>query len=62
MADLEDIRDIDELGAHAGDSRQELKHVRPRLALSWRRPIDLHLGIADPAEPSCEMTRTLPTT
>jgi hypothetical protein len=59
---LENIDGIDELDAHAGDYWQERNHVRPEQVLSWRRPIDGHLGIAGPAEPSNGISRTLPTT
>jgi putative transposase len=31
--------------------RQEFNHVRPHEALSWHRPLDVHLGIDDPTEP-----------
>ena len=45
---VEGIHGIGELGAHAGGRWQELNQVRPRQALSWRGPIDVHLGIAGP--------------
>jgi hypothetical protein len=38
---VEDIHGIDELGAHARDYWQELNHVRPYQAPSWRRPFDV---------------------
>jgi hypothetical protein len=49
------------LWAHAEDYRDEFNHVRPHEALSWHRPIDVHLDIADPTEPNFQIVRTLPT-
>lgn len=58
---LHDITDGDDLWNHAEDYRQEFNHVRPHEALSWHRPIDVHLGIAHPSEPNFQIARTLPT-
>jgi putative transposase len=56
---LEDIADVDELYSHAEGYLLEFNHVRP---LCWNRPVDVHLGIADPTIPNFETARTLPTT
>jgi transposase InsO family protein len=58
---LHDITDGHELWSHAQDYRTEFNHLRPHEALSWHRPIDVHLGQADPTEPNFETDRTLPT-
>jgi transposase InsO family protein len=58
---LHDITDGHELWSHAQDYRTEFNHVRPHEALAWHRPIDVHLGQADPTEPNLETDRTLPT-
>jgi putative transposase len=58
---LHDIADGNDLWAHAEDYRAEFNHVRPHEALSWHRPIDVHLGIADPTESNFQIVRTLPT-
>jgi len=57
---LDDIPDGTQLWAHAEDYRHEFNHVRPHEGLSWHRPIDVHLGIADPTEPNFQIVRTLP--
>lgn len=59
---LEDIQTADELWAHAEDYRNEFNAVRPHEALAWNRPLDVHLGIADPAIPNFEINNSLPTT
>lgn len=58
---LDDITDGEQLWSHAEDYRVEFNHVRPHEAISWHRPIDVHLGIAHPTEPNFQIVRTLPT-
>jgi putative transposase len=58
---LEDIEDVTELWKHAEQYRLEYNQTRPHEALCWHRPLDVHLGIADPTEPNFEIVRTLPT-
>ena len=57
---LEDIHDVTELWSHAEQYRLEFNQTRPHEALCWHRPLDVHLGIADPTEPNFEIVRTLP--
>ena len=40
------------LGQHAEDYRLEYNHVRPHEAIAWNRPLDVHLGLADPTTPT----------
>lgn len=48
------------LAAHAEDYRLEFNTVRPHEALSWNRPIDVHLGQADPTIPNLDRAESLP--
>ena len=58
----EEITDGLWLAQHAEQFRIEFNTVRPHEALAWNRPIDVHLGLADPAIPNFEIARNLPTT
>lgn len=48
----EQIDDIHDLVEHGEDFRAEFNTVRPHEALSWNRPRDVHLGLADPGTPN----------
>jgi len=56
----EDITDGLWLAEHADDFRIEFNAVRPHEALSWNRPRDVHLGLADPTTPNFPEPETLP--
>ncbi len=57
---LEEIPDALDLVAHAEDYRVEYNTVRPHEALAWNRPLDVHLGLADPVIPNFPETEDLP--
>ena len=57
---LEEIPDAIDLAAHAEAYRIEYNTVRPHENLSWNRPIDVHLGLADPAIPNFPEPENLP--
>jgi transposase InsO family protein len=57
---LEEIPDALDLVAHAEDYRVEYNTVRPHEALAWNRPLDVHLGLADPLIPNFPATEDLP--
>ena len=46
----------------AEDYRTEYNEVRPHEAIAWNRPLDVHLGLADPTIPNFEREEILPTT
>src|SRR5690606_3211318 len=48
---LEEIDDVLSLVAHADDYRAEYNTVRPHEAIAWNRPLEVHLGLADPLTP-----------
>jgi putative transposase len=48
------------LAAHAEHYRDEFNTIRPHEALAWNRPIEVHLGRADPAIPNFDDARNLP--
>lgn len=56
----EQIDDIHDLVEHGEDFRAEFNTVRPHEALSWNRPRDVHLGLADPGTPNFPEGETLP--
>lgn len=56
----EQIDDIHDLAAHGEDFRAEFNTIRPHEALSWNRPRDVHLGLADPATPNFPDGENLP--
>jgi hypothetical protein len=41
-----------DLVTHAEDYRVEYNTVRPHEALAWNRPLEVHLGLADPLIPN----------
>ena len=49
---LEEIPDAIDLAAHAEGYRIECNTVRPHEAIAWNRPIEVHLGHADPKIPN----------
>lgn len=42
--------------------RLEYNAVRPHEAIAWNRPLEVHLGLADPTIPNFEREEILPTT
>jgi putative transposase len=50
------------LAQHAENYRNEYNTLRPHEALSWNRPLEVHLGLADPTVPNFPSTQILPTT
>ena len=56
----EEITDGSWLAEHANAFRLEFNSVRPHEALSWNRPREVHLGLADPATPNFPEPETLP--
>jgi transposase InsO family protein len=48
------------LAGHAEDYRVEYNTVRPHEALCWNRPIDVHLGQADPKITNFDRAGSLP--
>jgi transposase InsO family protein len=48
------------LAAHAEHYRVEFNTVRPHEALAFNRPLDVHLGLADPAIPNFDREKSLP--
>lgn len=59
---LDEIPDALELVARAEDYRTEYNEVRPHEAIAWNRPMEVHLGLADPTIPNFEREEILPTT
>jgi len=57
---LEEIPDAIDLAAHAEHYRVEYNTVRPHEAIAWNRPIEVHLGYADPAVPNFPEPQNLP--
>ncbi len=57
----EQIDDATELERHAEAFRIEFNTIRPHQALAWNRPLDVHLGRADPTTPTFQRLETLPT-
>jgi hypothetical protein len=56
----EDIADVLDLTSHAEEFRIEFNTIRPHEALSWNRPLEVHLGLANPTIPTFERAETLP--
>ncbi|HZK50033.1 MAG TPA: integrase core domain-containing protein [Actinomycetota bacterium] len=56
----EEITDGSWLAEHANAFRLEFNSVRPHEALSWNRPREVHLALADPATPNFPQPETLP--
>lgn len=59
---IDEITDALELAARADDYRIEYNTIRPHEAIAWNRPIDVHLGRADPTIPTFEHQEILPKT
>ncbi|WP_245992998.1 integrase core domain-containing protein [Xylanimonas allomyrinae] len=57
---LEEIDDVLALVEHADDYRDDYNTVRPHEAIAWNRPLEVHLGLADPTIPNFENTQILP--
>jgi len=57
---LEEIDDVLSLVEHTQIYRDDYNHVRPHEALAWNRPIDVHLGLADPTTPKFPTPENLP--
>jgi transposase InsO family protein len=58
---LDHIHDAVELAERAEHYRAEYNAIRPHQALSWNRPKDVHLGLADPTVPTFRPQEILPT-
>ena len=59
---LDDIPDALTLVERAEDYRIEYNEIRPHEAIAWNRPLDVHLGLADPTIPNFPTPENLPTT
>src|SRR5699024_11280647 len=59
---LDDIPDSLTLVERAEDYRIEYNDTRPHEAISWNRPAEVHLGLADPTIPNFEREQILPAT
>lgn len=58
----EQIDDHLDLVREADTFRDEFNRTRPHEHLSWNRPIDVHLGLADPTTPTFHEPKILPPT
>jgi transposase InsO family protein len=58
---IDEIDDALMLAKHAEDYRNEYNQIRPHEAIAWNRPLEVHLGLADPSIPTFQTTQTLPT-
>ena len=58
----EEIDDALQLVEHINAYRNDYNYVRPHEAISWNRPADVYLGLADPTIPNFEIEEILPTT
>jgi putative transposase len=56
----EDILDVLDLTSQAEEFRIEFNTIRPHEALSWNRPLEVHLGLANPNIPTFERAEILP--
>lgn len=59
---LDEIPDALVLAERAEDNRVEYNQIRPHEAISWNRPQEVHLGLADPTIPTFHTEQILPTT
>ena len=57
---LEEIPDALDLAAHAESYRVDYNTIRPHEAIAWNRPIEVHLGLADPTTPNFPEPENLP--
>ncbi len=60
--DIDDIDDAVMLAKHAEEYRLEDNQVRPHETIAWNRPLDAHLGTADPTVTTLHTKQTLPNT
>lgn len=58
---IDEIDDALMLAKRAEDYRREYNEIRPHEAISWNRPREVHLGLADPTIPTFQTKETLPT-
>jgi len=58
---LEEIDDVLDLALRAERYRVDYNTIRPHEALSWNRPHDVHVGLADPRVPNFPEPQILPT-
>ena len=59
---LDEIPDALTLVERAEDYRIEYNTIRPHEAIAWNRPLEVHLGHADPTIPNFDREEILPTT
>jgi transposase InsO family protein len=57
---IDEIDDAVMLAKRAEDYRIEYNTIRPHESLSWNRPHDVHLGLANPTVPTFQKTENLP--
>ena len=57
---LDKINDALMLAQHAEEYRMEYNTIRPHEAIAWNRPLDVHLGTADPTIPTFQTKEILP--
>jgi transposase InsO family protein len=58
---IDEIDDALTLAKHAEEYRIEYNQIRPHEAIAWNRPLEVHLGLADPTTPTFQTTEILPT-
>ena len=59
-ATVDEIDDDVMLAKHAEEYRIEYNTIRPHEALAWNRPLEVHLGNADPTVPTFQTEKSLP--
>lgn len=57
---IDEIDDALMLAKHAEEYRIEYNTIRPHEALAWNRPLEVHLGNADPTVPTFQTEKSLP--
>jgi putative transposase len=57
-----EIDDALQLAEQLAAYRHDYNTARPHEAIAWNRPLDVHLGLADPSIPNFEREENLPTT
>lgn len=57
---IDEIDDALMLDKHAEEYRIEYNTIRPHEALAWNRPLEVHLGNADPTVPTFQTEKSLP--
>lgn len=58
---LDEIDDALMLARRTADYRTEYNEIRPHEAIACNRPIEVHMGLADPTIPNFERKEILPT-